>query len=582
MAPSGKKINKKRLWIWISIITLVILFLIAFGQDLRNIYLIFLRLAGIRVEPIPPEVWLSVFVLLFTLVVGLIVPASLWIMLVSAQALLPISNFYEDEYQPKSLATRFGEVYRVAFHLLLYIFGSHGPAIFIQDGKELSTPEEKRRSGPGVLVIDYNSAVILEQQLPKASLLMPIFTLLRRFTEMLGLRDRLERPPEGGFPQSLPQRAHGPGIVYTNSLERIRGVVDLRKQSRFAKDVTAHTRDGIKLTANGIVTLFSVGEEADVLQVTFLEGRQAENLRAVSVKPIDKKGEILEITPLREEELDDEDRLIIFNSIKEAKSSRRPYQPLPEIPLEPSFNAKRVFEAVASQAARGDAEVPWTDLPLQNSIKIFRDLISTYNYNLLSLDPNETRLFNLNEINERMKIQARNSGILSYRLIFHKHGELLKAGSYPTDQIRVSAIYPLPSTSKAILRDRGIKVIHAGFLPMRPAFEGVYKQRFDTWHAKWQSEILTSRALYGLEARRTYNQALAAAQSEMITILTEIFKKYPYSDEAVSLRVLQALENASSNPMTQKLVASDTINLLKAAYEWLPPPKDDKPTEAKP
>lgn len=115
--------------------------------------------------------------------------------------------------------------------LLLYFIGAHGPVVFIQHGQEVSGRGDRDRIGPGVLLVDTCSAVVLRTA--------------TRFT-----------------------RAAGPGIVFLQSGERVAEAVDVRRQVRrlrarppdpeAAADPTpssqALTRDGVPVSADLSVT----------------------------------------------------------------------------------------------------------------------------------------------------------------------------------------------------------------------------------------------------------------------------------------------------------------------------------------
>lgn len=89
-----------------------------------------------------------------------------------------------------------GERLRAWQHLLLYALGRHGPAISVEDGEIRENKSESLRKGRGVILLDTASAGVL-------------------------------RTP-GEF-----TRAVGPGVVFTRKNERLAGVVDLHKQTKF-------------------------------------------------------------------------------------------------------------------------------------------------------------------------------------------------------------------------------------------------------------------------------------------------------------------------------------------------------------
>ncbi|HKZ71171.1 MAG TPA: hypothetical protein VI547_06960 [Anaerolineales bacterium] len=100
--------------------------------------------------------------------------------------------------------------------MISYVGGAHGPIVFVREGRLVSNEEELKRRGPGAILVDGSSGVILEQG--------------RKFS-----------------------RAEGPGLVFTAPTERVAAVVDLRKQVR-SRPTPALSRDGIEIVVNVSVT----------------------------------------------------------------------------------------------------------------------------------------------------------------------------------------------------------------------------------------------------------------------------------------------------------------------------------------
>ncbi len=120
-------------------------------------------------------------------------------------------------------------------HFLSFVFGSHGPNIFVKDGQKIARAGELEQYGEGVAVIDAASAIVLEQAAAARGW-----------------------PRERGAPLV---RAHGPGVCFIEPGERIVATLDLRRQSRGAP-ARALTRDGIEVSAHISVT-FSLNPESD-------------------------------------------------------------------------------------------------------------------------------------------------------------------------------------------------------------------------------------------------------------------------------------------------------------------------------
>ena len=161
-------------------------------------------------------------------------------------------------------------------------------------------------------------------------------------------------------------------------------------------------------------------------------------------------------------------------------------------------------------------------------------------------------------------------GVISYQLVYRLDGESPEIGQRVDHRLyRISPVQEL--TASKTLRDRGIKVIHAGFSELRPTDPTIYQQRVENWRARWQQEADIIQADHDLEVMRIRNQAKAEKQHEIILKLSEILGSSAYSEEAVILRIFKALEDAAADPQTLQLLPKDTINLLRSLRLWMLP-----------
>ena len=62
---------------------------------------------------------------------------------------------------------------------------------------------------------------------------------------------------------------------------------------------------------------------------------------------------------------------------------------------------------------------------------------------------------------------------------------------------------------------------------------------------------------------------LFRSQQEMIYTLSQIFRSTPHTDEALAMRIYQALEAAATEPIARKLLPQDTVAMLTQLREWL-------------
>jgi hypothetical protein len=533
---------------------LALFFIIAFWGEIRGVFslfgAIFLGILGFPFEGVDESVLQSFLTICFNCLGSFGTVFVIWLFLISAQALLPVNNLQE--------------VYRTAWHLWLFITHQHGQAIFVKDGAMIATSEDAKRRGHGVVVVDFNSAVVLEERdVPPGLTRMATISELG-FLNIIGLSD----PP-------ISPRARGAGIVFTRPNERIRGVVDLRPQFRFQPKVTSYTREGIELTANMIAN-FSIGDDpnADALQVTFTNNRlRPEDWRVCILKPSNLGDEYLSVADLADE-LDEPDRIEIsqFARSVQGQQSFQTYKPLQTPSKVPRFDPDRVFAAVFAQARSNEQEaLPWTELPTRVAAGFYRDLMLTINYDELYAVKGSDK-FPLPIQKSKVKLKMRNNGFMAFRLVQHCLREpLIKGRDYLKTELRVSDVRQLKNPK--ILRDRGIRIVMGSFGDPSPVSGLIYKQRLDSWRASWERDLDITQASRDLQAMRTRSKALVDAQQDLWYSLNQLFSVQKYSDEALALRVIQALESAASDPKTRQLLPMYTIDLMRYIHNMVMTPQ---------
>jgi hypothetical protein len=136
------------------------------------------------------------------------------------------------------------------------------------------------------------------------------------------------------------------------------------------------------------------------------------------------------------------------------------------------------------------------------------------------------------------------------------------------NDFRISSVQSLKTPK--ILRQRGIKVIHAGFSELKPD-KRILDQRLDNWRAQWQRKADLNRAGFEREVAQIIAHARAEKQREMILQLNKILRNSTFSEEALTLRVLQALEDIAADPDARRFLPRDTINMLRSLRLWLLP-----------
>lgn len=483
----------------------------------------------------------------------------------------------------------FSERGRAFWRLFLHTFlGSwHGPAIVIKEGKPRADEAELSALQAGVVFVDLSSAVVLEQQhgsndsvrqeihfdsLPDGD---PDFkpykkNALKEFLKKFGFFSK--------DPAITIVKTHGPGIVFTESGQKIVGWADLRTQSRSRQDVMACTRDGIDIKTN-ITAVFTLGKPEDVLRIT----KSGSRWLVINTTPV-SEGALRENPDLR---ANDQIIELIFDglSLDDEKEANNAYEAgkykwLPENKLPTgkdggssqfAFEPERVFAAVYSRAREAVNGMlgEWTDLPPRVATEVFRGLLAHENYDDLYL-PSEPEKYPLADFRKKFSTIVRNMGVLGYQIVMRKDGRPLADGGILRDG-EVLFSEPKRFQNPAILRDRGIKMLSVSFSDLLPVHAVVREQLFENWRAHWQRETQKTLADHELRAARIHNHERSRTQQDMIYSLLKIFKEERFTDEALAIRLYQALEAASVNPSTQRLLPADTVEMLAQLRQWLMP-----------
>lgn len=541
------------LLIWVGLITPLVLYVLSFWREisatLGYFWDWFLFMFGFPPPVMTAALSRNLQVTFFTLFAGFALIFFLWLLLTSFQAILPV----EDEV----------EVAQTMAHQLFYILGMHGQAVLVKDGKQLASTEEVHRVGPGVVVVDFNSAVVLERLVgPPTSIIRPLVDLVRRMAHVTGVSKHYAAPT-----------VHGPGLIFTLPYERIRGAVDLRRQTRRLTDVNAYTRDGIELKSN-VFAVFSIGQLPDILQVAYVGARRVENLRVVTTELVND-GKQVRVRIVGDEEVDPDDlqEMHDYARIPNRGNDSTVFAPLPPFDNQPVFDEHRVFAAVFAQARdqAQDQLLPWTDLPARVALDVFRETLSRINYDdLYGLNNPNPASFPLPRVRKMFRARVRNTGALSFRVVFLRSGKPLSndedSNVYNVEDLLCTAVRPL--TAQRMLRERGIKIITSGFSNPMPSAE-ILQQRLASWKTRWEQEREVIIASRELDAARIRNRARAQAQREMTSTLGKLLEHGEMTDEALAIRVLQALEAAAADAKTREMLPADTIKLMEHIHKWL-------------
>lgn len=533
-------------------IIILAVFVLAFLGEFFGLFDFFLRFAAILLGHdvgFPSYTLDAVWILGFNCLVGFLAVFLIWLFIVGL-AVLPVRGF--------------SEVRRAPMYLFLYIMGWHGPRLFVENGRILSNQEGMSPKWPGVIVLDSNSAIAMEAGVRKPDLIAPFRKWLARFLRLIGMIDRAENA-----------RVRGPGVIFTWPEEEIHATLDLRRQFRLQPGNVGYTSDGIEVTAP-VWVIFTIGQNPEVLDVTYIGDQVADSLRVVTLEQL-PNGRWRVKSVADNLELDASDRAEFHEFARRPTTLRsmRAYSPPPQTTLNspPAFDSNRVFAAAFGQALYQNQMLPWDDLPNRVAVDFFREELSRMNYeDMFNPDPTVAPY---SDLKRRVRLSARNNGILACRLVRHRDGLSLQPdATYAPDEILVSPILSL--TNSKVLRDRGIKVIAAGFPELRLP-EVMYVKRLGFWKARIDSEAMIVESRAEFDAMRERNRARAAAQRQMIEELDVILHRGGASKEALAWRVLQSLERAAIDPQTRQLLPEHTISTLRMLRDWMLPDDANPP-----
>ncbi|MDQ2692691.1 MAG: hypothetical protein M3Y68_11700, partial [Chloroflexota bacterium] len=110
----------------------------------------------------------------------------LWLLIVSYQTIFPVNGVWQGIL--------------IALHLLLYLLGKHGLAAYVRNGRIKAFVEELDIRRPGVVLVDFNSAIAVEQIVLPRGFLRNFTSYLRHVSSFFGV-------------QLSPSRIHSAGLT---------------------------------------------------------------------------------------------------------------------------------------------------------------------------------------------------------------------------------------------------------------------------------------------------------------------------------------------------------------------------------
>lgn len=462
-----------------------------------------------------------------------------------------------------------------------FISGNHGAAVFVKEGvlieRKKETADKKETIKPGVALVDLSSAVVLAQDEDTQA-----WNLLDgQEEEFDGLTKRISIPKEDK--KKVPfTETRGPGLVFTEKGQKIANVVDLRPQSR-SESVEAYTRDGIKLSTK-VSAVFSLSDKPETIPVGFVSMEGGEELRWLN---LETSPDGLRATLKDSFELDEQDRqelLDFFNNTSPA--SFAPEEPDMTNPTTPyKFYPNRVFNAAYSKARSvnmGEAML-WYDAPLEIAVDIFRKELLSVPYDSLynglefqqrnresAKDQALQGAATLKKLKDNFVRRVKLKGIVHFQFYVRRRDESFKVGeAVDWRQVGEFPVIALSQSKFNSLRSVGVVVKSAGFGDLQPVNPDIKKKMIENWKAKWEKEVQFINAEYELEAVRVRNRNRAQIQQEMTYLLAGIFQN-SHTDEALALRVFQALESAATNPTANSDISpKEIVSMLESLHKWL-------------
>lgn len=592
--PSSKSL---RIWILVVLVIPFIAFLFFFRGDIlpgsRGWWDLILILFNRKEPPLDSSLYpsmLRIAVNVFTYVFIFLVSTF-----VVAQFVLPV-RAWKDRWS-------------AFIRLLMYATKwTRGPAIFVHNGKLVTRIGEEDNTNPGVIVADMRSAVVVEQEYPfqgeaedtreQPSLEKEIAS--ERYGGVLRTL-RFFTPPEKDYTMA---RALRPGIQFTRLGEKVRTVLDLRRQVRVAlgdpittpegkkipqPGVKAFTRDGIEVGANCYV-VFSLSDPPDVIPVGYWGGTDSGNLHELEIR-LNEDGSlvtIIDVHPLDSDDAEEIHRAVSSYLITPVEfiTEEKKVDPTGLNQYRFPFNEERIFAASYGQAygTAPNDKSQWHELPLLIASDIFRNLMEKYNFDYLYSVDSPNLLPWMDELKTSLNRQVKYQGILSYHLVRPANLPRLDAIHWKwqldDERWKISKRKPISrmrleySNTRALLgpkslRDRGIKVVASGFSELKIPLE-IRERMAERWKARWEREIQIVSSRQDREAMQIISSARNRAQRDNAYFLANLFNGGKHSAEALALMVFQSLELAATDLKNQKdLPPKEVLAMLQNLHNWL-------------
>ena len=366
--------------------------------------------------------------------------------------------------------------------------------------------------------------------------------------------------------------------MFIDKGQKISSVVDLRPQSRGGK-VLAYARNGIQVSAQ-VSVAFSLSHEPEIIPIGYVDTPEGVELRWLDIEEVAAEG-VMRIRGSFDLDLHD---LPVLKSYAAGKPGNyiSPEASLSAANTPYKFYRDRVFNAAYSNArslSTGNI-ISWHEAPLEIAIDLFRKELLTVPYDDLYVgfatgkkdaeDAVKHSVDVLKKLKDSFARKMKLKGVVLFQYITGNDNLAFRDGTaLAFGQFEKYPAISLVQHNFNSLRSVGVVIKSAGFGNLQPASKEIKDSMIDNWKARWEKEVKFINAEHELESVRIQNRNRAQIQQEMTYLLSSIFQG-SHTDEALALRVFQALEAAAANPgVNNDISPKEVLGMLDSLHKWL-------------
>jgi|GEM_PF-2003248 len=474
--------------------------------------------------------------------------------------------------------SRFEDRHKAAKSFYSFITGTKRLAIFVKEGSKIESHGEADDASGGVILTDLSSAVALAQQndadvwdindSAEDEMEEEITKWERWYQETT--KKWKSKKVKDPFVDTV-----GPGLTFIKKGQKIASVLDLRTQSRSEK-ITAYMRNGIQVSANLSVT-FSLSADPETIYFGWLSDAGGVKLRWLEVDESRPDGEFVICGYY---ELDPHDIPVLEAYIEGREGQFSDPEISSSAPNTPyKFYKERVFNAAVSNiySLTTGNSMDWHEAPLDAAKELFRGELLTVPYDDLyaglavgRTDGAKRSVDALNKLKEVFSRKMKLKGEILFQFIENQdHVPFHRDEIFNAEEIIKHPVVRLNHPNLNSLRSVGVVIKAASFSNLQPSSEDIKKRLVANWKARWEKEIEFIDAQHELETVRIKNHNRAQIQQEMTHLLSSIFQS-SHTDEALALRVFQALEQAAVNSGPEnEITPREVVDMLDSLHRWL-------------